>query len=99
MEVAINLRYSDCEVKFVKESIEKSFDILVNYKGQEIAIECKNKQVEDEKYKRNQAFAVSFGLKLLERLKDIKSELDIRVIVKDVGHMEDVKPGRVKNFV
>ena len=88
----MNLKYSDCEVKFVEESNEKSFDIIAKYKGEEIAIECKNKQIEDENYKRNQAFGVFFAQQLSDRLKELKGKLDIRITVKNVGRIEDVKP-------
>lgn len=91
LEVAINLKYSGFEVKFEKELDSKKHDLTAFLNVDLVAIECKNKHIEDKQYQRNQEFSWFFADKLLKDLEDLEENYDIRVTIEGCGDIADVK--------
>lgn len=93
LDVAVCLKHTGFDIKFVEESDEASYDLFASYNGHDIAIECKNKHNEDEEYTTNKTFASCFTKDVFNVWCDLnRDKYDVRIsIIHGTGALEDIK--------
>jgi len=90
-EVMMALIYSGVQANFEREKDIKSFDISAWIGSDKVAIECKNKHIEDKKYNFNKVFSHFLSEKVIKHLTELKGRHDIKIEIDGTGRIEDVK--------
>ena len=91
LEVMMALKYVGVMANFEAEKETKSFDISALIGTDNVAIECKNKHIEDKIYNGNRVFSDIVGEKVIEHLSKLDGKHDIRIEIDGSGKIEDVK--------
>ena len=91
LEVMMALKYSGVQANFEREKEIPSFDISAFIGSENIAIECKNKHIEDKEYNFNKIFSHFLSEKVIQHLTEVEGRHDIKIEIDGTGKIEDVK--------